>query len=250
MNKVTRLPVIGITTFGQNELGHYHVAGAYVDAVRSSGGLPVLLPPDEPEEGAAILEVVDGLIFSGGGDLDPATYNGSLHPAIDMVDSKRDTFELTLARLALNTGIPVLGICRGIGVLSVVSGGSLVPHIPDEFGEVVAHVGESTPTVKHRVHISHESRLAKVIGSTEVTVVSWHHQAVRSVPPGWRVTAHSSDDVIEALEHEDHPWAIAVQWHPELSLIDPLQQRIFQALVEAARTRKSVTEQDLVQIRS
>lgn len=250
MNKVTRRPVIGITTFGQNELGHYHLAGAYVDAVRSSGGLPVLLPPDAPEEGAAILEVVDGLIFSGGGDLDPATYNGSLHPTIAMVDPKRDTFELTLARLALNTSIPVLGICRGIGVLSVVSGGSLMPHIPDEFGEVVAHVGESTPTVKHRVQILPQSRLAKVIGSTEVTVVSWHHQAVRSVPPGWRVTAHASDDVIEALEHEDHPWAIAVQWHPELSLIDPLQQRIFQALVEAARTRKTVTEKDLVQIRS
>lgn len=236
MNKVTRLPVIGITTFGQNELGHYHVAGAYVDAVRSSGGLPLLLPPGESDP-SAILEVVDGLIFSGGGDLDPATYNGSMHPTIVMVDPKRDTFELTLARLALNTNIPVLGICRGIGVLSVVSGGSMVPHIPNEFGEVVAHAGESTPTVEHRVQIAPDSRLAKMIGSTELTVVSWHHQAVCSVPPGWHVTAHSSDDVIEALEHEAHPWAIAVQWHPELSLIDPLQQRIFQALIEAARTR-------------
>lgn len=249
MNKVTPLPVIGITTFGQNEIGHYHIAGAYVNAVRCSGGLPVLLPPDETDP-AAILEVVDGLIFSGGGDLDPATYNGSMHPSISKVDQKRDTFELTLARLALNTNIPVLGICRGIGVLSVVSGGSLVPHIPDEFGEVVAHVGESTPTVKHRVQISPESRLAKMIGSTEATVVSWHHQAVHSVPPGWRVTAHASDNVIEALEHKDHPWAIAVQWHPELSPIDPLQQRIFQALVEAAHTQKSATEQDLVLIRS
>ncbi len=236
MNKLTQSPVIGITTFDQNELGHYHLASAYVEAVRSWGGLPVLLPPDEPDP-AAILEVVDGLIFSGGGDLDPATYHGSVHPTISKVNPKRDTFELTLARLALNTDIPVLGICRGIGVLSVVSGGTLVPHIPDEFGEVVAHTGGPDQTVKHQVQISPQSHLAEVMGATVVTVVSLHHQAVRSVPPGWRVAARAYDGVIEALEHEHHPWAIALQWHPELAIDDPVQQRIFQSLVEAARTR-------------
>ena len=237
--------IIGITTFNQNEHSHYHLASASVDAVRSSGGLPVLLPPDEPDP-AAILEFVDGLIFSGGGDLDPATYNGSEHPSISMVDPKRDAFELTLARLALNTSIPILGICRGIGVLNVASGGSLVTHIPDKFGLVVAHTGGHTQTVEHLVRIEPQSRLAKVVGSTEVTVVSGHHQAVRTVPPGWRVAAYAYDGVIEALEHEHHPWAIALQWHPELAIDDRVQQRIFHALVEAARARKITgTEQKL-----
>lgn len=234
MNKVTRRPVIGITTFGQNELGHYHLAGAYVDAVRSSGGLPVLLPPDAPEEGAAILEVVDGLIFSGGGDLDPATYNALMHPTISNVDYQRDAFELTLVRLALKTDIPLLGICRGIGIMSVASGGSLVAHIPDKFGCSVAHTGETNQTVKHQVQLEPQSRLASIMKATSATVVSLHHQAVRSVPPGWCVAAKASDGVIEALEHEHHPWAFALQWHPELAIDDPQEQRVFQALVEAA----------------
>lgn len=234
---MTRPHVIGITTFAQNEHGHYHLASACVEAVRLAGGLPVLLPPDEPDP-AAILEFVDGLIFSGGGDLDPATYNGSGNSTISMVDPKRDAFELTLARLALNTDIPVLGICRGLGVLNVASGGSMVTHIPDEFGKIVAHTGEHTQTVEHFVRIEPHSHLAKVVESTEVTVVSGHHQAVRTVPLGWRVAAYALDGVIEALEHEHHPWAIALQWHPELAIDDRLQQRIFHALVAAARARK------------
>jgi putative glutamine amidotransferase len=238
---MARPHIIGITTFDHNEHGHYHLASASVEAVRSSGGLPVLLPPDEPDP-SGILEFVDGLIFSGGSDLDPTTYNGSVHPTISRVEPKRDAFELTLARLALNTDIPVLGICRGIGILSVASGGSLVAHIPDEFGEVVAHTGGCTQTVEHLVRIEPHSRLAKVIGSTEVTVVSSHHQAVRTVPPGWRVAAYASDGVIEALEHEHHPWAIALQWHPELAIDDRLQQRLFHALVEAARARKIMSK--------
>lgn len=155
MNKFTQ-PTIGITTFGQNEHGHYHLADTYVEAVRCSGGLPVLLPPDEPSSSAAILEVVDGLIFSGGGDLDPATYNGSMHPTVSQVNHKRDAFELTLLRLALKTDIPVLGICRGIGVMNVASGGSLVTHIPDEFGEVVAHTGDLPKPLNTKFRFTHK----------------------------------------------------------------------------------------------
>lgn len=243
MTDSTQLPVIGITTFGQNEYGNYCSHHAYVEAVRLAGGLPVLLPPGEPDP-AAILNVVDGLIFTGGGDIDPATYNGDLHPTIARVDPQRDAFELTLARLVLNTDIPVLGICRGLEVLVVTSGGTLVSHIPDEYGEVVEHTKDRIHTSEHRVQIMPESRLATMIGTTEATIVSWHHQAARTVPPGWRVTAYAADGLIEALEHDHHPWAIAVQWHPELSLNDPLQQRLFQALVKAARSGKLATKQN------
>jgi putative glutamine amidotransferase len=249
MTDSTQLPVIGITTFGENEYGNYSSHHAYVEAVRRSGGLPVLLPPGEPDP-AAILNVVDGIIFTGGGDIDPATYNGGLHPTIARVDPQRDVFELTLARLILNSDIPVLGICRGLEVLVVTSGGTLVSHIPDEFGEVVAHTRDRIHTVEHRVQITPESCLATIIGATEAKIVSWHHQAARTVPPGWRVTAYAADGVIEALEHEHHPWAIAVQWHPELSLNDPLQQRLFQALVEAARVRKLATPNLLQRLRN
>lgn len=242
MTDSTQLPVIGITTFGQNEYGKYCSHHAYVEAVRLAGGLPVLLPPGEPDP-APILNVVDGLIFTGGGDIDPATYNGDLHPTIARVDPQRDAFELTLARLVLNTNIPVLGICRGLEVLVVTSGGTLVPHIPDEYGEVVAHTRDRIHTSEHRVQIIPESRLATMIGTTEAEIVSWHHQAARTAPLGWRVTAYAEDGLIEALEHEHHPWAIAVQWHPELSLNDPLQQRLFQALVKAARIRKLAIKQ-------
>lgn len=243
MTDSTQLPVIGITTFGQNEYGNYCSHHAYVEAVRLAGGLPVLLPPGEPDP-AAILNVVDGLIFTGGGDIDPATYNGDLHPTIAKVDPQRDAFELTLARLVLNTDIPVLGICRGLEVLVVTSGGTLVSHIPDEYGEVVGHTRDHIHTSEHRVQIMPESRLATMIGTTEATIVSWHHQAASTVPPGWRVTAYAADGLIEALEHEHHPWAIAVQWHPELSLNDPLQQRLFQALVKAARSGNLATKQN------
>jgi putative glutamine amidotransferase len=237
MDKFTK-PTIGITTFDQNQDGQYHLNSTYVKAIRRCNGLPVLLPPDEPEESAAILEVVDGLIFSGGGDLNPATYNGSSHPAISGLDWNRDALELTLFKLGKNTDIPMLGICRGLAVMAVASGGNLVAHIPDEFGKLVAHTGDSSQSVKHLVQIEPQSRLASIMGATVVEVASMHHQAVHTVPQGWRIAARAWDGVIEALEYEHHPWVFGVQWHPELTIDDPHQQRIFQALVEAARVRK------------
>lgn len=237
MNNSTT-PTIGITTFNQNEDGQYHIKNTFVEAIRRCGGLPILLPPGQPEESAAILEVVDGLIFSGGGDLDPATYNGSLHPAIENVDRTRDAFELKLFNQALNTDIPLLGVCRGLAVMAVASGASLVAHIPLEFGELVAHTGDSEESVKHQVKINEHSHLASIMEATTVEVVSMHHQSIRTLPTGWRLAARAIDGVVEAIEYEHHPWVIGVQWHPELALDNPQQLRIFEALVEAARARK------------
>lgn len=231
-------PLIGITTTGQHDTRLFCIRGEYVEAVRQAGGLPILLPPGETDV-AAILDRVDGLIFSGGGDIDPAVYNGQSHHSIYNVDPQRDRFELALAKLVLKTDIPVLGICRGLEMLVVASGGSLIPHLPDEFGEAVIHRTHQTRPSEHRVQIAPDSRLAAVIGATEPQIVSWHHQAVRTVPASWRTVARAPDGVIEALEHEYHPWAIALQWHPELSLNDPQQQRIFQAFIAAAQNCQS-----------
>lgn len=237
-------PIIGITTSGHNITGSFSLRGEYVQAVRSAGGIPILLPPGEPEESSAILEQVDGLLFSGGGDIDPAAYNGSPHPTIYNVDPERDRCELALANLVLGTDIPVLGICRGLEVLVVATGGSLVAHLPDEFGEEVVHRAAQLLSIEHSVQIAPGSLLNTVIGTTQATVVSWHHQAVSIVPPGWRVTARADDGVIEALEHERHPWAIAVQWHPELSINDPLQKRILRAFIVATQNRRAAALQN------
>lgn len=236
-------PLIGITTSGQHLAGNFCLRREYVEAVRSAGGIPILLPPGQPEEAATILEQLDGLIFSGGGDIDPASYNGSPHPTIYNVDSERDYSELALAQLVFNTDMPVLGICRGLEVLVVATGGTLVSHLPDEFGEVVKHRADQLHSVEHSVQITPGSLLNTIVGTTKIKVMSWHHQAASTVPLQWRVTARAEDAVIEALEHKSHPWAIALQWHPELSSNDPLQQRIFQAFVTAASIRKTAWSQ-------
>lgn len=236
-------PLIGITTSGKLLTGSFCLTGSYVEGVRAAGGIPILLPPGEPAEATFILKQVDGLIFSGGGDIDPSIYNGVRHPTIYNVDAERDRSEILLAQLALQSDIPILGICRGLEVLVVASGGSLIPHLPDEYGEAVFHRAEQLRPIEHSVQMTPGSRLATIMGVTEATVVSWHHQAASTVSPEWQVTARTADGVIEAVEHQHHPWALALQWHPELSVNERSQQRIFRALIAAASDRKSVLAQ-------
>lgn len=229
-----RLPVIGITTYSRNEAGEFYLPGAYIDAVQLAGGVPILLPPNQPAP-AQLLAVVDGLIFSGGGDIDPQRYDGEHHPSIYLVDAERDEFELALAKAAIASQIPVLGICRGMQILSVASGANLITHVPDVYGETVTHrLDHPRRPIAHDVQVQPHSRLATFLGKTDITVVSWHHQAIKAVPSGWMAIAHAKDGLIEALEHQHHPWMLAVQWHPELSPEDPTHQRLFQALVETA----------------
>ncbi len=228
------LPVIGITTYSRNEAGEFYLPGAYIDAVQLAGGIPVLLPPNQPAP-AQLLAILDGLIFSGGGDIDPQLYNEAYHPSVYLVDAERDAFELALAKAAIAARIPVLGICRGMQLLSVASGASLITHVPDVYGETVNHrLDHPRRPITHPVQVQPHSRLASILGETELTVVSWHHQAVKAVPDGWTAIAQAEDGLVEALEHQHHPWMLAVQWHPELSPEDPAHQRLFQALVEAA----------------
>lgn len=236
-----RSPIIGITTYGRNERGEFHLYGNYIDVVRRAGGVPILLPPGETNLDR-ILNLVDGLIFTGGGDIDPDHYDGDAHPAIYRVDPERDAFELALAKRAVQSNLALLGICRGLQVLNIASGGRLLPHVPDAFGTDVLHREEPLNPTRHPVEVVPGSLLADIVGTSSMEIVSWHHQAVPTVPPGWRATAFAPDGLIEALEHEEHPWAIALQWHPELSAAeDPLQQRIFDAFIQAARTERAVS---------
>lgn len=239
-NSSTKPPIIGITTSCKSETGHYSLFSNYIDAVRRAGGIPVLLTPGELHQ-ARILDFVDGLLFSGGGDIEPAEYDGSAHPSIYRINAERDAFELGLANLALKTNIPLLGICRGLEIFTVVSGGRLVSHIPDEFGESIIHRADQSQGVEHAVQLVPRTRLSTLLHhKTTVKVVSWHHQAAEAAPTGWRVAAQAPDGVIEAIEHQHHYWAIAVQWHPELAPDDLLQQRIFKGFVQAASQRQVV----------
>jgi putative glutamine amidotransferase len=228
-------PLIGITTHSRTVTNEIVLPGTYVDAVQSVGGNPILLPPNQNSLDS-LLDKLDGLILSGGGDIHPIHYNGEDHPEIYGVDDDRDTFEIALAKLALMRGIPVLGICRGMQILAVVTGGKLISHVPDVFGDAIDHrLNHPRRPIPHEIEIVAESRLAELLGATEMNIVSWHHQAVETYSEVWKLAARSSDGLIEALEHLDHPWAIALQWHPELSMEDLAHRRFFRSFVAACK---------------
>jgi putative glutamine amidotransferase len=233
-------PIIGVTTYSRNEGGQFYLHCAYLNALRAAGGVPLLLPPGETAI-STLLGVLDGLVLSGGGDIEPATYTGDPHPMVYAVDPERDDFELSLARQALAQKLPILGICRGMQLLNVVCGGSLVSHVPDTYGCQVLHRNESSSQaakhqpITHGVMVCPESRLGQILGQTDVEVVSWHHQAICTLANDWQAAAHAPDGVLEAMEHTCHPWAIALQWHPELSAQAPWHQQLFQAFIGAAQ---------------
>ena len=236
-------PVIGITTGGRVESGasshyktRYAVPTLYVEAVRRAGGLPLLLPPGE-SHWQDWLHVVDAVIVSGGTDIDPLHYGGNReHPQLSPVDPERDATELALTRHLVQSDTPALFICRGLQMLNVALGGSLTEHIPDIRQPDIHRNAEGLWAFQDCI-AEPDSLVARVMGVPHVTTWSGHHQAVKDVAPGLTVSATSPDGIIEALELPSHRWLLAVQWHPEVSAADdPTQQRIFDALVQTART--------------
>ncbi|HJQ84637.1 MAG TPA: gamma-glutamyl-gamma-aminobutyrate hydrolase family protein [Candidatus Binatia bacterium] len=230
-------PLVGITSYGRaGQRQTFSLPCEYVDVVRLAGGVPVVLPAVEGEIPEA-LEAVDALILPGGGDIDPAHYGGVRHEANYGISPERDGFELGVARAAIaRPDLPILCICRGMQLVNVALGGDLLSHIPDHFGETVVHRHPELRPVPHDVRIDPASRLAALLGETELTVHSVHHQAVGRLGKGLRAVAWSPDGVIEAVESEQHPFLIGLQWHPELAALgDERQRRLFEALVEHRR---------------
>ncbi len=226
--------IIGITSYARDESDHFRLPATYIEAVRRAGGIPLLLPPGEPYY-AQLLDLLDGVILSGGGDIEPALYGGQKHETIYMINSERDSSEIDLARKVVDLRLPILNICRGAQVLNVALGGTLIEDLPAEVGQDILHRMRPNGPTPHSVTVKPESRLAQIMGQSEVTTASWHHQAVRQLAPGLEVVAQASDGTIEAFEMPGHPWLIAVQWHPELTAPDdPSQQRLFDVLVEMA----------------
>jgi putative glutamine amidotransferase len=234
-------PLIGVTTYHREieERPRFYLPSAYVDAVRAGGGMPVLLTPGE-ERPAELLERLDGLVFSGGGDLDPAHFGGDAHPSSYFICEERDAFELQLMRAALERETPVLAICRGSQVLNVSLGGSLHAHLEDVVGDGILHRESQTCHCYHSVKLDPGSRLAAAMEATGFAeVASWHHQAVDRLGAGLRAVAWAPDGTVEGLELAEAPQLLAVQWHPELQ-IEPgsPQRRLFQAIVRMAAGRR------------
>jgi putative glutamine amidotransferase len=234
-----RTPLVGVTTYRQDAAwGPWERPAAvlpvsYVDCVAGAGGRPLLLPPAEGPGGAAssaadVVAVLDALVLVGGGDVDPARYGAVAGPATSGVSRQRDDSEVALLVAALHAELPVLAICRGLQVLNVHLGGTLIQHLPD----VVGHSGHQ-PAVgcfgTTEVRIEHGSGLAKILDD-RVTVQCSHHQAVDRLGDGLAVTARAPDDVIEAVELTSAPFVIGVEWHPE----QDGDLRLFEALVRAA----------------
>ncbi len=226
-------PIIGITTYGVDEERKFTLPREYVDSVRRAGGVPLLITPGETRIDE-VLSLLDGVILAGGGDIDPAEYAGNHHESIYSLDAERDSTEIALARRLIETDFPTLAICRGIQIVNIVQGGTLIEHLPDVVGEEVLHRLPPREPTPHAIQIDPNSRLAGLLEQTEVTAMSWHHQAVRDVAEGFEVVASAPDGTIEAMEMPSHRWLVAVQWHPELtSESDPTQQRLFDRFVQA-----------------
>ena len=241
---MARRPLIGLTTsvtFGASPERAY-VNTAYIHAVQRAGGVPVLLPPQLDESGRAELWTrLDALVLSGGGDIDPARFDEAAHAKVYEVSAERDELELGLTRKALDDGMPLFAICRGIQVLNVALGGTLYQDIPSDPGSPIDHSQKAPrhePT--HRVKVMGEgTRLGAVVGAAELEVNSFHHQAIKRLGTGLRDVAWAEDGIIEGVEMgREHPFVLGVQWHPEdLVEHDAAAGALFAAVVDAARRR-------------
>ena len=231
-------PVIGITAYAQDaKWGVWHLPAvliplAYVDAVEGAGGRAVLIPPTEVGV-AETLAALDGVVFSGGADVDPSRYGADPHPETDTPQTRRDAGEMALLQAALERDMPVLAICRGFQLLNVARGGDLIQHLPEEIGHD-DHKQVPGAFAVHPVEVKEGTRLASIVGeSSEVT--SHHHQALGRLGKGLVETAWAVDGTLEAVEDPSQRFTVGVQWHPEAGE----DAALFEALVEQARAYRT-----------
>ncbi len=251
-------PVIGMTARRRNpatdddrlQAPVYGLEAPYVHAVLAAGGAPLLLPrTDDREALAALVDRLDGLLLPGAGDIVSLTFGEEPHPAQRYVDPVLDEMEMTVCALADEQDLPVLGICRGLQVINVARGGTLVQDIPTEVPGAVQHWATKPrePSPVHTVDVEPGTLLARVWEKDRAAVNSYHHQAPKDVGRGLRASARSRDGVIEALEADDGRPVLGVQWHPEEGAErEPLYPKLFAWLVGEARARATSTHREPV----
>ncbi|MDI3328858.1 MAG: gamma-glutamyl-gamma-aminobutyrate hydrolase family protein [Alicyclobacillaceae bacterium] len=234
-------PWIGVTAGSQTgsaDLEGVWLAGDYTDAVVAAGGVPVILPLGAAVrlEPADWFARVDGLLLTGGVDLDPVFFGEEPRRGLGEVCPERDRLETALVEEALMRDMPVLAICRGMQVMNAVAGGTLIQDLATEWRGSLLHRQRAPRWYgTHGVDVTPGSKLAEILGEESIRVNSFHHQGIKEVAPGMRVAARSGDGLIEAIESARHRFAIGVQWHPEnMWRKDAVQRRLFEAFVRAA----------------
>jgi putative glutamine amidotransferase len=233
-------PAIGVTIgYDDRRTGLHILRQDYLRSVEQGGGLPLVLAPGRPEDAPELLDRIQGLILSGGSDVDPALYGASPHPKLGKVVRERDDFELALTREALERNLPFLAICRGHQVLNVATGGTLIQDIPSDVTGDVEHDSRRERWERaHPVQVLEGTRLRDILKRGTVSVNSFHHQAIARVGSGLVVSAVSAgDQLVEAVEMPDRRFVLGVQWHPESfwNREDGFQP-LFTALVCASRS--------------
>lgn len=231
---------VAVTATADTRLGGAHrirLNTAYVTALENAGLVPIVVPPLSGADAArSIIAVVDGLVLTGGEDVDPALYGQPRHERLGTVNRLRDDTEIALVQAAREAGKPVLAICRGPQLLNVALGGDLIQDIPSLLPNALRHDSDDGRNARtHDVSIEADSRIAKAVGATLISVNSLHHQSILEAAPGLRVTAIAPDGIIEGVESEDDNWwAVAVQWHPEemTNSPEPWDRGIFKAFAE------------------
>lgn len=240
-------PLVGITTYKTNSRAGYpqmSIAEAYLQALSQAGAIPIAIPSGLPNDSLLeLLSHLDGVLFTGGGDIEPTRYNAIELPQVNEVEPARDRTEFLILDQVVQEGLPFLGICRGIQVVNVGLGGSLYADIANQLPDALKHdfyPGWPRHYLAHPVEVDQSSRLAQILGTTDLQVNSLHHQAIRQLAANLHPIAHSPDGLVEAVELPNHPFGLAVQWHPEC-LIDQASMSLFRAFVKAAsQSRESI----------
>lgn len=236
----SRIVAVTASTKVVNGSSKVTVNRPYTDAVLAAGLIPLVVPPMSEEGAVAILDSVSGLVLTGGEDVDPAYFGAERHPATGPANDLRDRIELALAKEAAARRMPTLAICRGVQVLNVALGGTLVQDIPSEVETAIQHDAKSERSTRvHAVDIDAGSRLAGILGARQITTNSFHHQSVDRLGTGLSTVAKSEDGVVEAVECADRAWwALGIQWHPEelTGTAEDWDRKLFAAFAEAVRT--------------
>jgi putative glutamine amidotransferase len=230
-------PIIGITSDVDLNSKHF-LSNDYLQALIQGGGIPVILPIGIEEDASQIAETIDGLLLTGGGDIDPALFGEEPLQGLGEISPGRDCLEILLVQHMLQLNKPVLAICRGIQVLNVAAGGDMYQDIYSQISNpILQHKQKAARThLSHSVTVMERSILACIAGQTHFKVNSFHHQAIRKVSKPFKVTAWSSDGIIEAMESEEHKFVLGVQWHPENLAVhgDIISKRLFEQFIEAS----------------
>jgi putative glutamine amidotransferase len=234
-------PLIGITpnvrATGTTRGNEHVVLSAYVTMIAQAGAIPVIVPAvSSSDEAREVLSRLDGLLLTGGKDIDPKAYGQTARHPDRLATPERIASDFAYARATVESALPALGVCLGVQVMNVADRGTLYQHLPEDLPTAQEHDDdEQGKSPDHEVMIEPGTKLRELLGIDRAIVNSYHHQSIAQVAPGWRLAARAPDGVVEAIERTDRPFYVGVQWHPERMLGSEITRRLAGALVDAAR---------------